>query len=294
MRKLFLLNLSQFDEGSVGAEGAQLSDDGLQADKLEGDAVNAEDSSDDSLAKSEETSKPSFEELIKGEYKEDYNKKMESVVKNRLKNSKDLQKKLDSYNPLMEALASRYGLEATSSPEDFINALMDDDRLYEDESLEKGIPVPELKRMKRMEMENETMRRQLEQESMRKENEEHLMKLFQEAEEVKEYYPDFDFDYESIDSPTKEQFAAMINAGVGMKNAYEVLHPEIQVQMMKVVADKTAEKVANSVKANKSRPVMADNNGGNGSPVGVDINSMSKEQLDAYIARATRERITFQ
>ena len=294
MRKLFLLNLSQFDEGSVGAEGAQLSDDGLQADKLEGDAVNAEDSSDDSLAKSEETSKPSFEELIKGEYKEDYNKKMESVVKNRLKNSKDLQKKLDSYNPLMEALASRYGLEATSSPEDFINAIMDDDRLYEDESLEKGIPVPELKRMKRMEMENETMRRQLEQESMRKENEEHLMKLFQEAEEVKEYYPDFDFDYESIDSPTKEQFAAMINAGVGMKNAYEVLHPEIQVQMMKVVADKTAEKVANSVKANKSRPVMADNNGGNGSPVGVDINSMSKEQLDAYIARATRERITFQ
>lgn len=294
MRKIFLLNLSQFDEGSVGAEGAQLSDDGLQADKLEGDAVNAEDSSDDSLAKSEETSKPSFEELIKGEYKEDYNKKMESVVKNRLKNSKDLQKKLDSYNPLMEALASRYGLEATASPEEFVNAIYDDDRLYEDESLEKGIPVPELKRMKRMEMENETMRRQLEQEALQKENEQHMMKLFQEAEEVKEFYPDFDFDYESFDSPTKEQFITMVNAGVSMKNAYEVLHPEIQVQMMKVVADKTAEKVANSVKANKSRPVMADNNGGNGSPVGVDINSMSKEQLDAYIARSARERITFQ
>lgn len=288
----FFINLHQFDEGSVGSAGAEVSDDGLQADITKG--ATASEGNDNSIVKSEETSKPSFEELIKGEYKEDYNKKVNTVVRNRLKNAKETEAKLESWNPIKDALVSRYGLDADANPEDILNALYNDDGLYENEALEKGIPVSELKRMKRMEAENETMRRQLEQEALQKENEQHMMELFQEAEEVKQYYPDFDFDYESFDSPTKETFVTMVNAGVSMKNAYEVLHPEIQVQMMKVVADKTAEKVANGIRSNKKRPNELGNSGFTGSQAKIDPSKLTKDEIDDLIARANRgERIVF-
>ena len=288
----FFINLHQFDEGSVGSAGAEVSDDGLQADITKG--ATASEGNDNSIVKSEETSKPSFEELIKGEYKEDYNKKVNTVVRNRLKNAKETEAKLESWNPIKDALVSRYGLDADANPEDILNAMYNDDGLYENEALEKGIPVSELKRMKRMEAENETMRRQLEQEALQKENEQHMMELFQEAEEVKQYYPDFDFDYESFDSPTKETFVTMVNAGVSMKNAYEVLHPEIQVQMMKVVADKTAEKVANGIRSNKKRPNELGNSGFTGSQAKIDPSKLTKDEIDDLIARANRgERIVF-
>lgn len=297
MKNLFLFDLSQFDEGgSVGAaEGAATSDDGLQAEKDATATLNdAEGSDDNSLAKSEETEKPSFEDLIKGEYKEDYNKKVNSVVKNRLKNAKETQAKLDGLYPVMEALASRYKLDVNAEPQAFIDAIYDDDMLYENESLERNIPVEDLKRMKKMERENETMRRQLEQEALERENAEHMQKLFAEAEELKGLYPDFDFDYESFDAPTKETFITLVNAGVPMKNAYETLHPEIFAQAMGVVANKAAEKVANSIKANKSMPVMAANGKAASSPAKLDPSQFSRREIDDLIERANRgERIVF-
>lgn len=290
----FIINLHQFDEGaSVGTADAEVSDDGLQAENITND-TEVSDSDDNSIAKSEETSKPSFEELIKGEYKDDYNKKMNSVVRSRLKNAKETQAKLDSWNPVRDALVSHYGLDANAEPEDILNAIYDDDRLYEDEALEKGIPVTELKRMKRMESENETMRKMIEQESMRKEYEERMMGFFQEAEELKQFYPDFDFEYESLNEETGELFSTLLKDGIPMKNAYEVTHPEIQVQMMKVVADKTAEKVANGIKANKNRPRELGNSGFTGTQARLDPSKLSGSEIDDLIARAAKgEKIVF-
>ena len=291
MRNIFLLDLHQFDEGSVGAADAAPSVDGLKADNAIEASNDAKDSNDNSLAKSEETKKPSFEDLIKGEYKEDYNKSVEKIVKNRFKNTKDLQSKLDSYTPLREALASRYGLEADAEVQDFVNAIYDDDMLYENESLERNIPVDELKRMKRMERENNEMRRMLEQEAMERENAEFIHGLLEEAAQLQQIYPDFDFDFESLEADTKDTFATMLKAGVPMKNAYESLHPEIFTQAMGIVANKAAERVANSVKANKNRAVEGGSRNFVSSPAGIDINSLTKEQLDELIERSAHEKI---
>ena len=294
MKNLFLLNLHLFDEGSVGAaEGAAIaSDDGLKADDVVDNAKDSnEDNKDNSLAKSDESTKPSFEELIEGEYKDDYKKAVNSVIKKRFKNVKDTQAKLDSYVPLMETLASRYGLNADASPEDFINAIYDDDALYENEALEKGIPVDVLKRMKKMERENESMSRILESKQMEQENAEFIENLMLQAEEVKKFYPDFDLDREVLEADTKEKFIRYTKDGFDMKQVYEILHPEIFTMAMKAVADKTAEKIANSVKVNKSRPVEG-GSGITGSVARTSINDMTKDDLDKLIARSRYERIT--
>lgn len=294
MKNIFLFDLHLFDEGSVGAaEGAAIaSDDGLKAEDVVDNAKDSnKDNNDNSLAKSDESTKPSFEELIEGEYKDDYKKAVNSVIKKRFKNVKDTQAKLDSYVPLMETLASRYGLNADASPEDFINAIYDDDALYENEALEKGIPVDVLKRMKKMERENESMSRILESKQMEQENAEFIENLMLQADEVKKFYPDFDLDYEVLEADTKEKFIRYTKDGFDMKQVYEILHPEIFTMAMKAVADKTAEKIANSVKVNKSRPVEG-GSGITGSVARTSINDMTKDDLDKLIARSRYERIT--
>lgn len=294
MKNLFLLDLHLFDEGSVGAaEGAAIaSDDGLKADDVVDNAKDSnKDNNDNSLAKSDKSTKPSFEELIEGEYKDDYKKAVNSVIKKRFKNVKDTQAKLDSYVPLMETLASRYGLNADASPEDFMNAIYDDDALYENEALERGIPVDVLKRMKKMERENETMSRILESKQMEQENAEFIENLMLQAEEVKQFYPDFDLDHEVLEADTKEKFIRYTKDGFDMKQVYELLHPEIFTMAMKAVADKTAEKIANNVKVNKSRPVEG-GSGITGSVARTSINDMTKDDLDKLIARSRYERIT--
>jgi hypothetical protein len=264
----------------------------LKADDVVDNAKDSnKDNNDNSLAKSDESTKPSFEELIEGEYKDDYKKAVNSVIKKRFKNVKDTQAKLDSYVPLMETLASRYGLNADASPEDFINAIYDDDALYENEALERGIPVDVLKNMKKMERENEAMSRILESKQMEQENAEFIQNLMLQAEEVKKFYPDFDLDHEVLEADTKEKFIRYTKDGFDMKQVYELLHPEIFTMAMKAVADKTAEKIANSVKVNKSRPVEG-GSGITGSVARTSINDMTKDDLDKLIARSRYERIT--
>lgn len=292
--KKYLFNLQLFDDagGVVVADNAA-NDDSLQEQNSANDTANPVAQGE------EEASKPSFDDLINGEYKKDYQKNINKVVRSRLKGAKETEDKLNSYTPLLEMLASRYGMDGDVSKlnaQDFISKMMDDDEQYEDESIAKGIPIETLKSMKKMELENATMKRQLEERALEEQRQREFTEKMQEAEQLKEFYPNFDFTQEIQASnegdENAQQFMRLLGNGVPMKLAFEVTHPELITNAMKVVAQTASEKVANSVKANSKRPSEGGGGLSGGTPARLNPATMTEKEIRELRERAlSGERI---
>ena len=94
-----------------------------------------------------------LEALITGEYKDLYAQRMQDTVQKRLKNSKETVDKYNALTPTLEILAKKYGVDATDV-EALNKAIEEDDSYFEEEALEKGITVEQLKEIRKMEREN--------------------------------------------------------------------------------------------------------------------------------------------
>ena len=92
------LDLQLFDDGATdGGESAETAEvaEPQQAEK-------------DPVAEGEETKPKSFDELINGEYKKDFDSKVKEIVQKRFKNAKDSEAKLKAYEPFLEILNKKY------------------------------------------------------------------------------------------------------------------------------------------------------------------------------------------
>ena len=234
------------------------------------------------------STKPSFEELIKGDYKDDFGKHVSSIVQDRLKNVKAAETERDQLKaereklaPALEALIKKHGLK-DGDIEGLVSRITDDDALYEDEALEKGIPVETLKEMKKLESDRENLRR-IQAERMQQEAiHQHFQRLTEQAEQVRQVYPGFDLRAE-LQNP---QFAELVRPGVNVDvlTAYRVIHnDEIVGGAMQVSAQKTAEKLANAMRSNAGRP---SENGLSPSSSAVDLKDDPKTWSRERMARA--------
>ena len=77
-----------------------------------------------------------FEKLIKGEYKDLYDARMQDTIQKRLKGSKEIVDKYNALQPVLELLGKKHGVDA-SDIEALTKAIQDDDSYYEEEALEK-------------------------------------------------------------------------------------------------------------------------------------------------------------
>ena len=84
------------------------------------------------------------------------------IVKERLKNSKQAESQLQALSPAIERLAQRYGVDPTDQNA-LTQAILNDDDHYEQEALEKGLPVETVKELDRMKREADQLRVQQEQ-----------------------------------------------------------------------------------------------------------------------------------
>jgi hypothetical protein len=136
-----------------------------------------------------------FDKLIKGEYKDLYDAKMQDTIQKRLKGTKETVEKYEALSPTLEMLSKKYGVDAGDI--DALNkAIEEDDSYYEDEALEKGISVQQLKEIRKMEKENANLKKQM-QEQAAKENAHKLYASWMDqGEQTKAVYPHFDFETE--------------------------------------------------------------------------------------------------
>ena len=231
-----------------------------------------------------------FEKLIKGEYKDLYDARVQDTVQKRLKNTKEIVEKHEALTPTLEILAKKYGVDA-SDIEALNKAIEEDDSYFEDEALEKGVTVEELKKIRKMERENAELKRQMEEQETRERANKLYSSWLQQSEQAKAVYPSFDLETE-MQNP---QFVNLLRSNVDVKTAFEVLHKdEIIPAAMQYTAKTVEQKLTNKIIANGARPVENGMSSQGAAVVKSDVSQLSKADRAEIYRRVRRgEKISF-
>jgi hypothetical protein len=181
--------------------------------------------------------------------------------------------------PALEVLARKYGQDPSNPDyEALAKAIDNDDAYYEDKALEMGVSLETAKRIDQQERDNARQQREAERTLEQQRFDDHIRSMEQQGEALKKMFPSFDLRTE-LQNPV---FARMTAPGTGImsvEDAYRAVHrKEIEAAHSQVIAQKTAEKISNSIQAGSRRP---DENGTSGQSASVttfDYSKASKEQ----------------
>ena len=231
-----------------------------------------------------------FEKLIKGEWKDEYDARVQDTIQKRLKSSKETVDKYNALTPTLEMLAKKYGVDA-GDIESLNKAIQEDDSYYEEEALEKGITVQQLKEIRKMERENAELKAQME-EAQRQENGKKLYAAWmQQADETKKVYPSFDIQTE-MNNP---KFLELLRSNIDVRTAYEVTHKDEIIQgAMQFTAQTVESKLAKKIASNGARPAENGMSSQSAAVVKSDVSQLSKADRAEIIRRVQRgEKIRF-
>lgn len=189
-----------------------------------------------------------FESLIKGKYKADFDAHVQGIVRNRFKANAENEAQLEAYKPLMEALGKKFNVDPTDI-EGMTRAVSYDPEELEMEALQRGMSVDSLMTIKKLEAQNEKLTKEQNKSIAEQRMQAHFNQLAKDSEGLKAMYPNFDLMTE-MQNPT---FARLTAPGVGIsvQQAYELVHME---EIKQQNAKQQALAYANSVRANGARP----------------------------------------
>ena len=238
-----------------------------------------------------EPARKTFEELISGEYKDDYNKAVQDVVRRRVKEEKAAQNKLNKQLPILQIMAERYGID-TSDPANIdvdalLNALNEDKKLYEDEAYREGVPVEMLMKSKQLDRQQAALNAERRAAAEQQEMQQQYLAIQQQAVALKAQFPSFDLDAE-MSNPAFGRMVLKPPRGVGMslEAAYYAVHHneimEAQRQQKMAFANQAVQAAnqmtANAIASGSRRP--AENGVANaaGSMVRTDPKSLTKAE----------------
>lgn len=293
-------------DGGTGAEGAQgvtaaaalPQTKGVKANPL-ADVKYGKQEADGNVPAAEEqpaqTATPdreaAFEQLIKGEYKDLYDARIQDTIQKRLKGSKETVDKYNALTPTLELLARKYGVKDAGDIEALNAAIEADDSYFEEEALEKGITVEQLKEIRKMERENADLRRQMQEQKSQEQAEKLYASWMQQAEEAKKVYPSFDIKAE-MGNP---KFVDLLKSNIDVRTAYEVVHKDDIISgAMQFTAKEVEKKVVNKMMAGGNRPSENGMNSQGAAVVKSDVSQLSKADRQEIIRRVQRgERIIF-
>lgn len=219
------------------------------------DSIDAQEQTED---EPETNPDEEFEQLIKGKFKEQFGKRMQSTINERFKNSRAAQTELDAvYDaiaPYMEKLNIKKG-----DVEGLRNATLDDASNFNKIAVEQGISVNEAResfRRGREEQANREARQAQEQQRQAQAAAEEQRQIYdgwkKEEAEIKKTDPDFDLAKEITGN---EEFRKALNAGLPVTFAYRATHfDERMAAAVGAVAKQTELNTARSIAASRKRP----------------------------------------
>ena len=230
-----------------------------------------------------------YEAFIK-EHKDLDDARIQNIVQKRLKGSKETVDKYNALTPTLEMLAKKYGVDS-SDIEALNKAISEDDSYYEEEALEKGMTVQQLKEIKKMERENAALREQMEAQNRKDNAAQQYATWMRQAEEAKKLYPNLNFEAET----QNPQFRQLLLAGIDVGSAYMVIHKdEIIPAAMQYTAKQVEQKITNKVIANGARPTENGNSSQSASVSKSDVSALTKADRAEIMRRvANGEKITF-
>lgn len=231
-----------------------------------------------------------FDSLIKGEYKDAYDKKVQGIIKDRLKGSKQTESKLKDAEALLNLVGERYGWDGKDYAA--LRTSLESDKAYlEEEALAKGMTVEQLADMKRMERENKALREQQRQADERAAFEQKFAGWSAEAAALANVYPNLNLT-EEFNNP---QFVRLLDSGVGVKAAYQAVHfDELMGGALQYTAQQAQKAALDGVKAGAMRPNENGTKGSHGANQKIDVTKLTKEDRMRLADEARRGKtITF-
>ncbi len=249
-------------------------------------------------AAGDQTGEESWDSLIKGRFKQDYDAAIKKAIDRRFKNQADQSAQIKAIDPIIKALAQKYKIQANqdgSIPIDQLsNAVLYDNEALEQEAYNRGMSVETLKQIKQLEAENASLRGH---DEMTRQQEE-WNQLNQESEAMKEFYPEFVLEDEMQNPEFMSLLATLRNSGFpnSVRRAYEVIHhDDLMTGSMQYATQQAKRMAANAIKSGQNRPKESAAGGtAAGGMQGIDPSKLTDEQMEDIISRAKRgERITF-
>ena len=241
-----------------------------------------------------EGSGETFDQLIKGRYKQDFDQRVKTILDGRFKNQRETQAQMDKINEFLPALKQKYGLSNDATVDDLKAKVLDDDSLYEDEALKMGVSTDVVRDMHRLQTQAAEAERARQETVEEMRVREHLANLAQQAEALRQVFPNFDLMAEINNSP---EFARLTSPEVNIpvEVAYRAIHArEIEAAAMQYGAQRATSQVTASVKANGQRPVENGMGGQAGVVSKIDPSSLTKKDIEEIKRRISRgERISF-
>ena len=191
-----------------------------------------------------------FEAMIKGDYKEAYDKRVQDTIQKRLKGAKETSDKYEATLPLMDLLAAKYGVDA-SDPAAIVKAIEADDDFFESAAAEQGMDAKAFRRMAKLEQENTRIKAQQAEQAKQAQLNQQYAVWEQQAQQAKQLYPNLDLNVES----QNPQFRQLLFAGIDVGTAYMVIHKDdIVGGAMQYATQQAKQQVANSIAASGKRP----------------------------------------
>lgn len=231
-----------------------------------------------------------FEQMIKGQYKDQFQDKVQSILDRRFKAMNEQQEQMDAYKSVIDPLMEVYG---TKDMAEIRKAILRDNGKVEQLADEAGMSVEQYLAYQETMRQNQ-LYQEAEQERLEQEESDRIYEdWMQQAEEMKADYPDFDIEAEA-ENPA---FLELIkNPEIDIRTAYEALH-------LKEILQGTASHVAEAVRNNtvntiRSRGMRPAENGVRGEQPGIvrktDASKLSKADRAEIAKRVARgETISF-
>ena len=229
-----------------------------------------------------------FEELIKGKYKDQYGKRVQNTVQQRLKGTKETEDRLTAMNPLVDLLSARYGVKADDTA-GLIKALEGDDTFFEQAAQEHNMEAKDYRKMLQLQSENTRLRSQQEQQFRQDQMNKQYEAWEQQAEEARKLYPNLDLNVES----QNPQFRQLLMAGVDVGTAYLALHrDDVLAGAMQHTAKTVEQKLSNKIAAGNARPAENGSSGQSAAVIKADPSKWTRADREEVRRRAARgERI---
>ena len=271
-------------EQSVTAGVAQRRSQSVAKEQQESsDASGQSDAAKQETTKSQEER---FEELISGEFKQQYHDRMSKALDKRFKSAKANEEKLSEYSAIAQMLGERYGVDATDTAA-IKAALNSDDAWLQDKALERGVPVEVMREINAKEREIADLRKQKAQADRQREFDQKYAEWESQSAEVKGVYPSFNLRKEL----ENDVFRDMVFRGFPVMNAYQMAHfSEIVSQAQQTAASEAEKKVTERIRSNGARPTeIGIGSSSPGSSQRVDVSKMSLKELRAFMEKKASE-----
>ena len=249
-----------------------------------------------------QTARRSFDDLVKGEYKQDFDKRVQDILHKRFREDDARRERDGKIDQLLCTLGELTGVTADEAggydPETLRKALLGNTGIVDAVAMEAGVGTEQYLAQLQMRTENASMRRQLDtmrQTRQQQEQEARSRQAFdalqQEAAQLQRIYPQLDFAGLMQDAQAVRTLQALQAAGANspVRTVWEAMHrDEILSGVAQAAQQRGMQQVAASVAANGKRP---QENGGTpqgGILTGMDVKNLSRQQRQDIRRRVAR------